>query len=241
MAFPLSNSVKEFITEDLIKKMAYDLGESAGGFEKAIHGAIPTVFTGFIHKIADEGGSQEIFSKALQSVNKKKSGNLEGLPESFSEVQEDPGSWIFGDKLNGIIRMISGYSGINEVSAGKAIQCVIPKALEVLGGEIVQNKWKSSGLNQYFESEKESIFESIPTTLPVFKTLGYNHPDELRENFQNRVSKMEAHFQEEESKSPSPLKVFEFKKGGTIRFIIPILVGLVLIILFYFFFKGCYK
>ena len=129
MAFPLSNSLKELITEDLIKKMAYDLGESAGGFEKAIYGAIPTVIIGFMDKIAGEGGSIEIFSTAVQSVKREKSGNLEGLTGSFSKIQEDPGSWIFGDKWNGIIRMISGYSGINEVSAAKAIQCVISKAL----------------------------------------------------------------------------------------------------------------
>jgi len=242
MAFNLLDSVKGLVSEDLINKVASSLGESAGGVEKAITGAIPTVLAGILHHGTTEGGTQNILNLATDAHKSGLVNNLEGMLGSLSGSQlGETASKLFGDKLNGLTRMISGFSGINETSAASVLGMIAPAALGVLGGHAAEQNLDAKGIHSLLNTQKDSIVNSVPESLPLATTLGHSTLQDLTGKFQSMVSSFESHVKDAGQKASAMVSQVENKSTGFGKYVLPLLLGCAIIGLLFYLLKGCNK
>lgn len=240
MSFNLLDSIKGLISDDIIGKIAVSLGESSNGVEKAISGAIPTVLTGLLHHASAEGGSQNILNMASDAHKSGIVNNTEGLIGSLTTSPiGNMASSLFGDKLSGITRMISGFSGINETSAASVLGMIAPVALGALGGHAAVNHLDSNGISNFLDSQKDSILQSVPQGLPLATTLGHHTLEDITGKFKNMISNMEGGIKSGSQKVVDTINETEKRTGGFSRYILPLILGLILIGLLYYFLKGC--
>jgi len=242
MDFNLLDSVKGLISGDLVSKIASSLGESQGGVEKAISGSIPTVLTGLLNHAGTQGGGANILNMATQASQSGLLGNLEGMLGGNSAGSGIAGmaSNLFGDKFAGISRMISGFSGINESSASSVLGMIAPAALAALGGHAVANNLGAQGVTDLLHSQKDSIVNSVPAGLNVASALGHNSLSDISGKLQGMVSSASSNIKAAAANAGHVVQEAEQKAGG-MKFLAPILIGLVLLGLLYFLLKGCNK
>ncbi len=71
MSFNLLDSVKGLFSSDIINKMASSFGESEGGVQKAIGGAIPAVLVGLRSKATSADGAASLL-KLIQRCSQQR-------------------------------------------------------------------------------------------------------------------------------------------------------------------------
>jgi len=79
---------------------------------------------------------------------------------------------IFGDKVDGLTRLLSGFSGIKSSSAGSLLSIAAPLLLGFLGKHAVANNLNASGLANLLSSQKENISHAIPAGLNLSSIFG---------------------------------------------------------------------
>lgn len=174
MSFNLLDTVKTLFTSDLVGKISSSLGESEGGTQKAISAAIPSVLTGLLNKAGSGGGASSILSMAKEASNSGILGNLGGLlggGSSMSSLLGIAGN-LFGDKVGGIAKLISGFAGIKESSASSLLNLAAPAAMAGLGKHAVSSNMDAGGLLSMLSSQKDSILSAIPSGLNLAGALG---------------------------------------------------------------------
>lgn len=248
MSFNLVDNVKALINSDLISHAASNLGETQGGIEKAISGAIPTVTSGFLSKVSVPGGGSEILDMANQAAGSGILGNLAALfagENTSTENRSSSGSTLsfltvnlFEDKFTTVIRMISGFSGINETSASSVLEMVALTALAALGTYVVDNKIGASGLSQLLKNQKDSILTSVPPGLNVAGALGHNSWNDLEDKLHAGLAEEESSIKNTTGNSFHTSEDVINKATRGIGWLIPVLGGILLIAVLYYFLKG---
>ncbi len=240
----LSDSIKSLLDPALVRHAATTLGESTGGIEKAMVGALPTVLTGFLHHVNTLEGGENILNMAKQA---SESGIITDLSSLFEGSLSPAGSNmmgfdgnIFENKLTSVIRLISGYSGINETSASAVLGMMVPAALASLGNIASESNLNAYGIMTLLDRQGEDILSTIPAGLNVAGALGYLNAQDLADKVHLMVLEAEANLKIlQETKE----KVNESKStnGGNFQWIIPVLIGLLLIGILYYFFKSTHR
>ncbi len=175
MAFNLLDSVNNLFSNDLISKAASAFGESNGGIQKALSGAVPSVLAGFLNKAESKEGAQSLLNLANQAgssgILTNPGGLLEGGGGKFSGLLNMAGN-LFGDKSGNISNLIAGFSGIKQSSASSLLNMVAPAALGSLGKYVTDNNIGASGIASFLASQKDSILSAIPSGLNLAGALG---------------------------------------------------------------------
>jgi outer membrane protein OmpA-like peptidoglycan-associated protein len=180
MAFNLIEAAKNLLPNDLVSKAAGSLGETEGGIQKALSGAIPSVLAGLLGKSSGSGagGILDIVKGAAGSgiLN-----NLTGLfdgggsPGGSSGIGATVMGWLrslFGDKLNNIINAISGFAGIKPSSASAVLSMAAPAALAPIGKYATENNLSAPDLGSFLQNQKNSILSAIPSGFNLTGALG---------------------------------------------------------------------
>jgi OmpA-OmpF porin, OOP family len=166
MSANLLDSLKGYITPEIISQASSMLGESEGGISKAVSAVIPTLLGGLVNKTSDSGAMGSI----MELVNKSTSNsdgifsNLTGLlstDSASSGIGSSLLSTIFGNKLSGVTDIIAGTSGIKSASVGSLLGMAGPMLLGHLG----KSGTTLSGLTSMLTSQKDSILSAAPAGL----------------------------------------------------------------------------
>ncbi|HRO71646.1 MAG TPA: DUF937 domain-containing protein, partial [Chitinophagaceae bacterium] len=118
MAINLIDAAKSLLPNDLVSRAAVGLGETEGGIQKALSGAIPAVLAGLLSTSSSGGGSGilEMVKGAAGSGILSNLGNLVNTGASGAGgIGSTVMGWLnslFGDRLNSIINAIAGFAGI---------------------------------------------------------------------------------------------------------------------------------
>ncbi len=166
MSTNLLDSLKGYITPEIVSQASSMLGESEGGISKAITAVIPTLLGGLVHKSGDSGvmgGVMDLVTKSTSNSDGVMS-NLTGLLSGGSDSSSIGSSLlnlIFGSKLGGITEMIAGTSGIKSSSVSSLLGMAGPMLLGHLGS----SGTSLSGLTSMLSSQKDSILAAEPSGL----------------------------------------------------------------------------
>lgn len=166
MSANLLDSLKSYVTPELIAQASGALGESEGGISKAVSAALPTLLGGLLNKSGDSSVMGSVIDLATRANGDEGGGllsNLGGLLSGGNSGASGLGaillSMLFGNKQSGVTDMIANMAGIKSSSAGSLLGMVAPMLLGFLG----KSGTSASGLTSLLSSQKDSILGALPS------------------------------------------------------------------------------
>ncbi|MEH2511037.1 hypothetical protein V1291_002391 [Nitrobacteraceae bacterium AZCC 1564] len=165
----LVSVVMQFLTPDMITKIASALGLDRTAAQKAVGGAVPALLASVADAATTPGGTRQLFNLLQQQ-----SGSLESLKSAIGgsgqKTLVDSGSSMLsglfgGGALETMAQSIGRFAGISE-GAGKSILGVLaPVVLGALGQQQRNAGLDASGVASLLSSQKDQIVSAIPSGL----------------------------------------------------------------------------
>ena len=237
MSFNLLDTVKGLFTSDLISSAATSLGESEGGIQKALGGAIPSILAGLISKADSHEGASGILDLAKQAAGGGIVNSLSGFFSNDSSSLISKGAemlkGVLGDKAGGVAGLISNFAGIKHSSASSILSMAAPAALGALGSHATANNLSAGGLMSFLSSQKASIVNALPSGLTsIASVLGLGSIGNAVSSATGKATQAAhatTHYTEEAVE----------KTSGGMKFLLPLLLAVLAVALAIYLFKGC--
>ena len=169
MATNLVSAVMQFLTPDMIAKIASVLGLDRNVAQKAIAGAIPALLASLADVASTPNGARQLtntltqHSGSLESVK-----NLTGGPglNSLAETGSNMLSGLFGGgTLDAMAQTIGKFAGIGEGTSKSMLGMLGPMVLSAVGQQQRSSGLDASGLASLLTSQKDQIAAAIPSAL----------------------------------------------------------------------------
>ncbi|MEP6747202.1 MAG: OmpA family protein [Bacteroidota bacterium] len=237
MSFNLLDTVKGLFTPNLISSAASSLGESEGGIQKALSGAIPAILAGLVSKTEGNESSSNLFDLAKQAAGGGILNNLIGFLGNDSSNLLSKGAEmlkaVLGDKAGGIASLVSNFAGIKHSSASSLLSMVAPVAVAALGKHAADNNMNADGLMNLLSSQKNTVLNALPSNLSsVAGLLGIG-------SIGTAVSSATANTTQAVHTAAAHVGETAEKASGGMKFLLPLLLGILAVALSIYFFKGC--
>lgn len=174
MAINLIDTVRRFITPELVDRASAHLGENREGIEKAVAAGIPALFAGYIHR-AEHGDAQTLLTEAKEAATHdlaQTSGTLFTGGASDQPTGSGWGSNLVGGNFSGLAGAIATYAGIKAGSATSLLTLLAPLTMGTLGQYAIDNNWDADGLRSFLGGQKSSIMSAVPSELHIDRLLG---------------------------------------------------------------------
>ncbi len=237
MSFNLLDTVKGLFTSDLISSAASSLGESEGGIQKALSGAIPSILAGLLNKADNNEGASGILDLAKQAAGSGILNNLGGFLGGDNSSLLSRGAemlkGVLGDKAGGIAGLISNFAGIKHSSASSILSMAAPAALGALGNHAATNNLNAGGLMSFLSGQKDAIVNALPSGLTsISSVLGLGSIGNAVSSATGKATQAAhatTHYAEEAVE----------KTSGGMKFLLPLLLAVLAVALAIYLFKGC--
>jgi len=170
MAANLVSVVMQFLTPDMIAKIASSLGLDRSVAQKAIGGAVPALLAGLADVASSSNGARQLSSTLAQ----QQPGSLESLKsliagsgqKSLAESGSSMLSGLFGGgALDTMAQAIGKFAGVDAGSGKSIVGMLGPVVLGALGQQQRSAGLDASGLASLLGSQKDQIIASIPSGL----------------------------------------------------------------------------
>ena len=156
-------------------------------------------------------------------------GNLGNLLSGGSELSSsgDAIKTIFGDKLDSIKAAIASYAGISQTSSSSLLSLVGSAALATIGQHAQQNNINAGSLTHMLESQRANILSALPagTGYSLSGILGLGSVGAAASSASSPV----LHAADSGAE----------KANSGIKFLLPLFLAILAILLLLYFFKGC--
>jgi hypothetical protein len=170
MAVNLVSLVSQFLTPELIGRIASALGLDQSVAQKAIGASVPAVLAGLAGLVSQPGGAQRL-SNALARQPADVVGNLtKALGGTGQQAFENTGSSLLSGLLgsgqtNELTSAIGRFAGIGGEASKSLTGMLAPLVLGALGQQQRSTGMDASGLAAMFASQKDQIASAIPSGL----------------------------------------------------------------------------
>ncbi|NDK55390.1 OmpA family protein [Pontibacter fetidus] len=171
----LLESLRGFISPDLIARTSSELGESEPATAKAFGGIVPAVLGGLVNRTSDPGAMGSIFNLIRHSdrgLLADVTNTVPGALGSAAPVGNQFLSEIFGNNLGGVSNALSNYAGVKSTSVTAILSYVAPLVLGFLGKKTHDDELDEGGLRNYLNSQKAGIMSALPAGLGSLLGLG---------------------------------------------------------------------
>jgi hypothetical protein len=170
MATNLVSSVMQFLTPDMVARIARTLGIDSDVAQKVVSGAVPAILASFAGLAAKPGGAQQLSETVQQQRPDMLSQitNVIGGPDQNAITDTGSGllsTLLGGSGLNGLVSAISGFAGINQSASKSALGLVAPMVLGVLGQRQRSGGLDANGLANLLTSQRDQITAAMPSGL----------------------------------------------------------------------------
>ncbi|MBU6343283.1 MAG: DUF937 domain-containing protein, partial [Bacteroidetes bacterium] len=174
----LLDTLKSYISPELVAHAAETLGEEETGILKAIVGWGPTILAGFLSK-TDDVDSMTSIHASLSNFNPNFLDNLGGLLNGGNLAQNDPKDafghllgHILGPKVPAVSNIISAFSGLKSDSTSALLGMVGPLLMGILHKEIQTGGLNVNGFTNLLLGQKDDILTALPGGLTGLLGLG---------------------------------------------------------------------
>jgi hypothetical protein len=160
----------QFLTPELIAKIAPTLGIDPGVAQKVISAGVPAILASFAGVAANPAGAQQLSDTLKQQSPGLLSQLTNAIGGPDQKAVADSGSGLLsallgGSGLNALVSAVSNFSGINP-SAGKSMLGLLaPMVVGTLGQQQRSGGLDASGLANLLSSQKDQIAAAIPSGL----------------------------------------------------------------------------
>ena len=170
MATNLVSSVMQFLTPDMVSKIARTLGIDPDVAQKVVSAAVPVILASFAGLAARPAGAQQLSQTLEQQRPDMLSQIASAIGGPDQKAIADTGSGLLstllgGGNLNGLSSAVGNFAGINQ-SAGKSVLGLIaPMVMGVLGQQQRSGGLDANGLATLLASQKDQIAAAMPPAL----------------------------------------------------------------------------
>jgi len=168
MAINLVSVVMQFLTPDMIGRIAAALGLDRNVTQAAISALIPALLAGFSNTSTQPGGAQKLVDAARQQTGTL--GNFAtmvgtGGQSSFIEKGSQMlSALVGGGEQNSLAQAVAKFTGIGQGTAGSLLGMLAPVVMGTIGQQRQQGRsLDASGIAALLASQKDNIAAALPS------------------------------------------------------------------------------
>jgi OmpA-OmpF porin, OOP family len=172
MSVNLIEMAKNYLTPDVVDKLAQSTGIDASQAKKTMAAAIPVVLAGVVQNAtSEEGGGGGVLDLLKQKAfDGSMLGNLGSSlgGGGFSHILETGKSilsTLFGGRLDSILNLISGATGTSRTAATGLMAAAAPMVMNLIGKVKNEQGLSTGGLREMLGSQKDLIAKFAPPGL----------------------------------------------------------------------------
>jgi hypothetical protein len=168
MATNLVSLVMQFLTPDMVGRIATALGFDRSKVQSGISGAVPALLAAFNDVATQPGGAQRLADAAQQQ---------KGSPENFASVLAaggqssllDKGSQLLsslvgGQSQNALIGAIAKFTGLGQGASGSLLGMLAPIVMGIIGQhQTAARGLDANGIANLFANQKNNIAAALPS------------------------------------------------------------------------------
>jgi hypothetical protein len=170
MAANLVSLVMQFLTPDMIGRIATALGLDRNKVQSAITGAVPALLAAFSNTATQPGGPQKLADSARQQAGTL--GNLASVLAAGGEsslLQKGSqmlSSLVGSQNQNALTDAIGRFTGLGQSASGSLLGMLAP----IVMGTIAKHQGATgsldaTGIDHLFASQKDNIADALPSGL----------------------------------------------------------------------------
>jgi hypothetical protein len=168
MATNLVSLVMQFLTPDMVGRIATALGLDRNKVQSAISGAVPGLLAAFNDVATQPGGAQRIADAARQQTgslenfaNVLAAGGQSSLLDKGSQLLS---SLVGGRDQNALIGAIAKFTGLGQGASGSLLGMLAPIVMGAIGQhQTVTRALDANGIANLFASQKDNIAAALPS------------------------------------------------------------------------------
>ena len=168
MASNLVSLVMQFLTPDMVGRIATALGFDRNKVQSAISGAVPALLAAFNDVATQPGGAQKLADAARQQTGSF--GNLASLLAAGDQSSLlDKGSQLLsslvsGQNQNALIGAITKFTGLGQGASGSLLEMLAPIVMGTIGQhQSAAGALNANGIANLFASQKDNIAAALPS------------------------------------------------------------------------------
>lgn len=168
MSTNLVSSLMQFVTPDVIKKVAAAFGLDRAIVQKVVGAGVPAILASLASMVSKPGGTERLADTMMQ----QKSGSIDNIVNAIggaaqsTQVEEgaDLLSSLLGrGGLNALTSAISGYAGIGSGKSEALVGLLGPMVMGALGQQQRKAGLDANGLASLLTSQKDQIAAALPS------------------------------------------------------------------------------
>ena len=170
MATNLVSSVMQFLTPDMVARIARTLGIDPDVAQKVVSAAVPAILASFAGLAAKPAGAKQLSETVQQQRPDMLSQitSLIGGPDQ--KAIADTGSGLLstllgGSGLNGLVSAMSTFAGIHQNTSKSVLGLIAPMVVGALGQQQRSGGLDENGLANLLSSQKDQITAAMPSGL----------------------------------------------------------------------------
>jgi hypothetical protein len=168
MATNLVSLVMQFLTPDMIGRIAAVLGLDRNTAQTAVNSAVPALLAGFSSTAAQPGGAQKLVDAATQTGTPEGfarilgAGNQSSLIESGSQMLS---SLLGSGDQNALAGAIGKVAGMGQGTTGSLLGMLAPVLLGTIAQQQGTTRLDPSRIAGFLASQKDNIAAAMPPQL----------------------------------------------------------------------------
>ncbi len=238
--------LKDNLTPEMISKAANLIGEDQSSTATAMSGILPAVLGSVVGKASTADGASSIMSMISSgghdgSVLNNLGGLLGGGSGTDNMLSGGAGilSSLLGDKVDGIVSLISNFAGIKSGSANSLMSMAAPLVMGMIGKQVSSQGLNANGLMGLLSSQKDHIADAMPAGLGD-KLGGLLGMGSMFSGSSNLMSGMAKDANKTVSSATNYASdAVEEASSGLTKWLLPLLIGAAMIAGLLYFMKGC--
>ncbi len=163
------DTIKTYLTPELLGEAANIYGENETGISKAISSLAPAILAGVLEKSGDSHSIDNIFN-SIRNFDPTILGNLGSLLGGGNLAHNDPKDvsgqllgTIFGAKVPAIVNATASFSGVKQATASSLLGLAGPMVMGILSQKIKVDGLNASGMVSYLLSQKSNFMSVLPS------------------------------------------------------------------------------
>jgi outer membrane protein OmpA-like peptidoglycan-associated protein len=181
MALNLISLAKDYLTPDVMSKMAGLVGESPAATQKAVGAIVPTLAGIACNQAGAPGGASKLLG--LLNTTGLDSGTISNFSNSLSGGAATDGllktgsnllQGLVGNRSGEVAGVIANASGIQLSSATKLLGMLGPLLFGLLGKQVASGAVSATNLPSLLAEHRDTILQSVPAGLANALGLGSN-------------------------------------------------------------------
>src|SRR5215467_12199469 len=167
MAINLVSLVMQFLTPDMIGRIATALGVDRNIAQAAVSAVVPALLAGFSKTATQPGGAQKLVDAARQQTgtlgnfaNMLGTGGQSSLIEKGSQMLS---TLLGGQDQNSLARAVAKFAGLGQGPTGSLLGMLAPIVMGTIGQQRQQGRsLDASGITSLLSSQKDNIVAALP-------------------------------------------------------------------------------